>query len=172
MPENSPNQVAITTNKTVPDQLRPEILQRNIQAQTSLNAFQKRQLTKQLFQATAERMREEFSASLEVDRYRLIAQVELVKNKIDVEKDTIALNIREAYLNTLATVGMRVEMAQLEFITEFGASLKAFRERLKLQNVDDGEKQRIMQMSIDSFDRVYRRLIDLTDRLKPAAAKE
>lgn len=172
MPDNSPNQVAITSNKTVPDQLRAEILQKNVQGETGLNAFQRRQLNKQAFQNKFEGLREQFRASLEVDRYRLTAQVELVKTKIDVEKDSIALTIRETYLNALATIGMRVEMAQLEFITEFGVKLKSFRERLKLQDVDADEKDRIMRMSVDSFDRVYRRLMDLTDRLGPAASKE
>src|SRR5947208_2604328 len=118
MPDKSSNQVAISTAKTVPDQLRPDVLQKAVQTD-NLNSFQKRQLIKQLFRTTFEQRREQFQASLEVDKYRLAAQVSLVKNKIDVEKDTIALTIREDFLKTLADAGMRVELSQLEFLTEF-----------------------------------------------------
>src|SRR5579862_2638934 len=52
MPDNTPNQVAITPTKTIPDQLRPEMLQRNVQSESNLTPWQKRQLTKQLFQNT------------------------------------------------------------------------------------------------------------------------
>lgn len=170
MPDNTPNQVALAPGKTIPDQLRAEFLQKNVQMEANVTAWQKRQLTKQLFQATFARLREQFRSSLEADHYRLEAQLALVKNKIDVEKDTIALKIREEYLNTLATVGMRVEMGQLEFMAEFGASVESFRERLKAKNLGSRERESILHMTDNSFDRVYDRLTSLTDRLAPVAS--
>jgi hypothetical protein len=170
MPDNTPNQVAIPPSKAIPDQLRAEFLQKNVQMEANLTTWQKRQLTKHLFQATFARLREQFRSSLEADHYRLEAQLALVKNKIDVEKDTIALKIREEYLNTLATIGMRVEMGQLEFMAEFGVNVESFRERLKAKNLGSRERERILQMTDNSFDRVYDRLMSLTDRLAPVAS--
>jgi hypothetical protein len=165
MSEKSPNQVTISASKTVPDQLRPDVLQKIVQAD-NLNPFQKRQLIKQLFRTTFEQRQQQFQASLEVDKYRIAAQVSLVKNKIDVEKDTIALGIREEFLKTLADLGMRVETSQLEFVTEFGVRLKTFRRRLDAQDIDADEKDRILQMSRNAFNRVYERLMELTERIE------
>jgi hypothetical protein len=165
MSDKSPNQVTISANRTVPDQLRPEALQKVVEAD-NLNAFQKRQLIKQLFRTTFEMRQQEFLAALEVGKYRVAAQVSLVKNKIDVEKDTIAFGIREEFLEILAELGMRVETRQLEFMTEFGVKLKSFRRRLEAQDIDDDEKDRILKMSRNAFDRVYDRLMQLTDRIQ------
>jgi hypothetical protein len=167
MPDHSPNQVAMQPSKTIPDQLRAEFLQKSVQSETNLTAYQKRQLSKQLFQATFARLREQFRASLEADQYRLEAQVALVKTKIDVEKDTIALKIREEFIDTLSTVGMRVEMAQMEFVADFGVNVESFRERLKTKNLGTREREKTLQMVDNSFDRVYNRLMSLTDRLAP-----
>jgi len=165
MPETSPNAVAISAATTVPDQLRPDSLSRVVQGDLNLTAFQKRQLIKQLFRMKFNQRQEQFRASLDVDKYRLDAQVALVKNKIDVEKDTIALKIREEFLKTLADLGMRVELSQLDFLSEFGTKLKSFRRRLETHDIDPEEKERILQMSHNAFDRVYNRLMELVSRM-------
>ena len=170
MSEKLPNQVAIPIHTTVPDQLRPESLQRAIQTDENLSGFQIRRLTKQVFRMKFEQRREQFRASLEVDKYRLDALVSLTKNKIDVEKDTVALGIRQDYLNTLADLGMRVELSQLDFLTEFGTRLKSFRQSLEKKDIEPDEKERILRMSRDSFDRIYRRLMELTERMVPPAS--
>jgi heme oxygenase len=159
MPEKSPNQLAI--------QLRSESLQRAVQTDDTLTAFQKGKLTRQAFRMKFEERQQQFRASLEVSKYQLDAQVNLIKSKIDIEKDSVALGIRQDYLNTLADVGMRVELSQLDFLTEFGTRLKSFRRGLEKKDIEPDEKERIMQMSRDAFDRIYRRLMELMDRMLP-----
>lgn len=156
MPEKSSNQLAV--------QLRSETLQRAVQGDVTLTAFQKGKLSRQAFRVKFEERQQQFRAALELSKYQLDAHVSLVKSKIDIEKESIAFGIRQDYLATLADIGMEVELSQLDFLTEFGARLKNFRQGLEKKNIEPEEKERIMQMSRDAFDRIYRRLMDLMDR--------
>jgi hypothetical protein len=118
-----------------------------------------------------EQRAKEFRNQLEIEQDRLSALTDITKRRLDIEKEPLALMIREDYLKTLADLGLQVESNRLAFIADFGERLITFRHRLTEENLDPEMRERIVQMADDAFDRVRDRLVELaTDMFQPTTS--
>src|SRR6266568_4832266 len=99
MPETSRNQLTIAAGNTASDQLSTEFIQKKIRAGQELTTLQQGRLNRLGFRHTFQQYRDEYFAAHALHKHGLDAKVEIVKRKIDAEKDALVLKIREDYVN-------------------------------------------------------------------------
>jgi len=161
-----------STALTVPEPIRFDSIQRVVQSEENLSASIKRRLLRQTYRMIFEQRQELFRVALQVDKRRL-ADLELIANRrLTTETESLTLQIREEFIKTMRCLGLKVEMAQLEFLTEFAERLRSFRQRLAKKDLDAGEKRLIFKLSKEAFLRVADRLGELTSQLIESANQE
>jgi hypothetical protein len=117
-------------------------------ADCGLTFFQRRQLVKQLVCARFERLKDQFQTSIEIERSGLDLQAAIAKANVEIQRDTVALRIREDYLKVLADAGMRVDLTEIERMGEFGKKLEDFHERVAARRLAAAEeKKRLFAVS-------------------------
>lgn len=156
---------ATRTTASIPDSIRFDSIQKVVQNDENLSALHRRKLVKQTFRMIFDQRQELIRVALEVEKRKLKDLQLIAERRITVETESISLQIREEYIRTMRSLGLRVELAQLEFLTDFADALKSFRQRLLKRHLDPSEKKYILKISKDAFFRVAEKLGDLTNRM-------
>jgi len=161
-----------STALTLPDPIRFDSIQRVVQNEENLSAIVKRKLLKQTYRMIFEQRQEQFRVALEVDRRRLSDLRLIAERRMTAETESITLQIREEFIRTMRSLGLKVELAQLEFLADFAERLRSFRQKLAKRDLDASERQMIYKLSKEAFLRVAERLGELTAEIIESANKK
>lgn len=173
MPKKTTKQELIISTGAVPQDIRMDSIKTVVQNDEQISNFYRRKLLKQQFQAVYVQRQEQIRMALEADKKKLAALSRVAERQINKEEETLTLQIRREYIQTMADLGHKVEKAQLEFLTDFAEDLEGFRRRLAKRDLNPTEKKMILDLSKKAFQRVYDKLGDLTaDIIEAANSKE
>jgi hypothetical protein len=138
---------------------------RRVEADDSQGLFYKRKLLKQAFKAFYKQREDQFSALIEVDQARLDAYRAVAKRAIVVEREKLSFDLRKEFLEVLASVGLDVEMTQLDILTRLGEQLHEFRKRLATKTLEPSEREIILELCAKAFTNTRDKLEELTSSL-------
>jgi len=102
---------------------------------------------------------------MDVDDAQLSAVKAMIKAQTEAEKEAFIYQVRDKFVAMLATLGIDVEMRQLNFLHDFARKIDQFKKNLAADDIDPEFKETVMEMANDAFKRVCKQLIQLTGSL-------
>lgn len=173
MPKKQRRTELMLSTTNLPAPVRLEDIQKSLQGSEELTPMQRRRLLKQFFKMKLQLRQKQFDTALELEQERLDRIKSVTKKQMIAQEEEITLHIKEEAVATMASLGVRATMAQMEFLADFGERLKAFRQKLAKRNIDSHEKKLILKLTKDEFERFYDKLAEITDGLvKPPRDKD
>lgn len=155
-----PNQPS--TDLMIPDEFRLKSILETIQRDKNIPSAQRRKLIKQQYELLITSVQEQFKVALAIEKDRLGGQEMIAHRQLVVDVEIMTFQIRNLFLDAVATLGENVEMKQLDCLAEFAKKLKVFRNKLSTLDIDENEKSTIEELSKNAFNRVKDKLIQLT----------
>lgn len=172
MSGKQPKTALAKATPAIPETFQVRKVLMDVQNDQNMPAIYRRRLLKQAFNVLFQQRQDEFNTALRISKDRLDRAENLARKQMAAQEETMTLSIREEFIQTMASIGLRVTMAQLEFLAEFGERIKDFRQKLAKKNIDAPEKKMILNLTKKEFERVYDKLAELTEGIMNAAGKD
>jgi hypothetical protein len=132
----------------------------------------KREIIRKQSAFTVNVLSEQLDMALAFEKDKLANQQVVMLQQTSVNTSVMILELRDQFVNSMATLGHTVEINQLEFLLRFAESLANFRKALAKADIDETEKSEILAQSHKAFTRTKNKLDKLTDDLIEETEKQ
>jgi hypothetical protein len=139
---------------------------------SDLKPFDKMRLVSLELRAMRQQRKEQIEGVLEIERAKIQTHVSVAKKVLIAHENTLVLKIRERFMQTANELGERVEMKQMEFLSDFAEKITKFQRELEGRDIADKFKQVILQQSDRAFERTLDKLCELAEELVTDATRK